>query len=72
MEQSDILFIAELLTHELKKETRNYTPYHCSWVEHLIKVTKKFFEDNALYMVELEKLIKDYQETKEWLDSKIS
>lgn len=70
MEQSDILFIAELLTDELREETRNYKPYHYSWVEHLIKVTKNYFEDNALYMLELDRLIADYYETQDWYNKK--
>lgn len=70
MEQNDALFIAELLTDELKEETRNYNAIHSSWVEHLIKATKGFYEDNEFYMLELERLIKEYYETKEWYEKK--
>lgn len=66
MEQSDALFIAEILTDALREETRNYNAIHSSWVQHLIKATKRFYEDNAFYMLELERLIKEYNETKQW------
>ena len=69
MEQSDILFIAEILTDELRQEVRNYNEFHSRWVKDLIKAIKRFYDDNSLYDAELERLIKEYNETKEWIDS---
>lgn len=70
MEKETASFIAELLTNELKEETKNYQPIYSCWVEKLIKATKDFYEYNAFYTEDLERLIKDYYDTKEWVDSK--
>ena len=63
-------FIANILTEKLKEETRNYQSIYSAWVSDLIDSTKDFFEDNCFCMTELNKLIKDYEDTKEWIDSK--
>ena len=70
MEQKNILFIAEVLTDELKEETRNYVPYHQAYVGDLIKATKDLYEYGSFYMLELEKLIKEYNEVKELYEKK--
>lgn len=70
MEKETASFIAELLTNKLKEETRNYQPIYSCWVEKLIKATKEFYEYNAFYTADLERLINDYYDTKEWIDSK--
>ena len=72
MKTETALFIANLLEEELKEETRNYKEYHSSWTENLIKASEEFFDDNAIETFELDRLIKDYYETKEWYDKKNS
>ena len=62
MEQENIIFIAGVLVDELKEEIRNYKPYHSMWVNDLIKATKDLFENNGLYMLELNRLIAEYHE----------
>ena len=70
MEQQNILFIAEVLTDELKEEIRNYKPYHQRYVDELIKATKDLYEYGGFYTSELEKWIKEYNETKQWNEDK--
>lgn len=70
MENNNALFIANLLEEELIEETRHYNAIHSSWVESLIKATRWYFDDNAFYAGELERLIKEYHEAKEWYDKK--
>lgn len=70
MEQHSIWFIAEILTDELKEETRNYVPYHQAYVNDLIKATKDLYEYGGFYTAELERLIKEYSKTKQWNENK--
>lgn len=69
MKKETTMFIADLLTETLKEETRNYQPIHYGWVQGLINATKDFYEDNGFYMGELNRLIENYKDTKNWIDT---
>ena len=66
MTRENALFIANVLEEELKDETANYNSNHTEWVKQLIKATISFFEENNFYRWELNRLIREYNETKQW------
>ena len=69
MKRENALTIATLLELELKDETEHYNPNHTLWVKDVISAMEEFYKENDFSMIDADKLIQDYCETKEWHDN---